>query len=802
MSSQRPFKPPSSLAKPGLPNYTHLMRGVLLLLIAAIAHGAPPKWAIDASPRPPLSAEMERAWQVLSAGLTEEGLQLMKKAADAAPNDVEIQREYQIAMRNAGRYAKLKEQYEERLKREPRNPRAHLFVAELEPSVARYTQLINRSTKLAPQDEWLSSSAALLPIFEGLAKGGDPKSAIEKLEAIESPPKNLALYRGALFNAYLTNNQFDDARDIAKALSAQYPHSAQGPILLAYAAAAKRDEIAALSAIAAGLAIRDAVDLRVLRGQILWARGKQREALIEFDRAERSPRDDSCWECAMIVAYGYLGRFDDAAKLAPKAFKDRPWDISVRSSAASAMLRAGRLDEAITTAHSILKLSPGSAHANTTLGIAATLQGRHADALKFLTAALDSKPGDPSIRAFRALSYFHQGLEKEGIQEILESFISAPIHPEVIEAAVTVAAVFEKADLLFDRINALTEQDEQSLNPLIAAAMLHTRRNWFEHARANLKGAFDRVTNDSEGALVKRASEILDLQASLHRENYPLDHTAEPLLVSKGEISPRYPLLYVVDAALWTGRPWRAPAKRLWLDGASADPRTGIEWNAQGTGVFVSTGSVVEISVADGRVRPVISPPSKGKTLRVAYSRSSNRLARLIEIDGEGAPALNIEWINPRTGDIVELGTDPTRFPGHFTTANGKWGIERIPVVFQDPEITRVNLKDLSYQFLGIHGGNPSLSRNGKKLAYIHQKQELRIFDFSSGEQSAIIFSDMTPGERTVVEGPHWSPDSRYLAATFLDLNTTQSVIIDLKKRRYWMTEAAWSHVSWGPIPE
>jgi tetratricopeptide (TPR) repeat protein len=778
---------------------------VCALLLATTAAGASPEWAVRAEPETPDSPAVERAWKVLSAGLTEEGLALMKKAAEADPGDVLVQRHYQIAMRNAGRYTELKAEFEKRLAENPKDARAHLLAAELEPRVERYKDLVRRGVKLAPRDPWLASSAKLLPVFEKLAKGGRPADAIAALEAYPSAPRNLALYRGALFNAYLSADRFEDANRVARALIGQYPRAAQGWVLLAFSAAAEGKEDAALEAIEKGLAIRDAVDLRVLRGQILWARGEQVKALDEFDRAARSPKDDSCWECAMIVAYGYLGRYEEAAALAPKAFADRPWDVSVRASAATSMLRAGKLEEAIAAANSILKLRPNEPNANVTLGIAASLQGRHEDAYRFLSAAMPDKNKDPAIRAVRAVSLFHLGRQREGLEEVTLALLDAPTRPEVLESAETVAALFEQADVLFARLKAEAARDSTRVEALASSALLYARRYWFRHARTALKEAFDRADDEAKGSIVKTALDLVDRRSRHHRETYPLDHDAKTVALSPGGVDPRYPLLYVVDKALWVGLPWRAPPRRLWIDDATADARTMFEWSGDGGSVFISSGGVTKISLPRGISRPLAGAPPDGETIRLAYSGKEDLLTRLVERTVDGAPKLELEWIHPETGKILERVEDPSRFPGRFTTAGGKWAVEHLEGVFRDPELSRVNLKTLSERPFGIHGSRAALSPNGKRLAFVYQGREIRIFDLSSGELSSLVFegtadSAAAPLERIVAEGPIWDPDGRHLFASVLDRDSFMSVVVDLKKKTYWRADSLWTHASWGPV--
>jgi len=774
------------------------------LCLASPAAAAPPPWALSAPADDPDSPAVAKAWQALAAGLTEEGLALMKQAAVSAPDDVLIQRQYQIAMRNAGRYEELRAEFERRLAERPKDARAHLLAAELEAKVERYKELVRRGASLAPADPWLASSVKLLPVFERLAKGGSPKKALSELEAYEKPPRNLALYRGALFNAYLSAERFDDARAVAKALIDQYPHSAQGHVLAAFAAAAHGDDASALKAIEDGLAIRDAVDLRVLRGQVLWARGDRERSLAEFDRATRSPKDDSCWECAMIIAYNYLGEFAKSAALAPKAFTDRPWDASVRAAAAAAMLRVGKIDEAVETARAILKLRPGDSNGEMTLGLAASIQGRYEEALEAFSRALKGNPDNPAIRAARALTRFHMGRQQEGLQELVDALVDAPTHPEVLEAAVTVATAFEQADTIFASLASRAASEQTAVDPLAASAMLYARRRWFSHARADLKRAFDRVNDDRTGALVKQTSNLVEALEKFDKEGYPLDHADRPLVLAPGGVDAHFPLLYAAEDALWVGHPWRSPATRLWVDEATADPRTHFEWSGDGKKVFISSGPVSEIDIDRGTSRILSSAPKDGETIRLAYSRTHDRLTRLVERTVDGAPKLELEWLDSKTGAVVDTFDNPVHFPGRYTSANGKWGVEHLGAVFFDPELTRVFFKDDSEESFGLHGARPALSPDGRKLAFVFQGRQLRLYDLRTGELESLVFADSpTPGyaplDRIIAEGPVWDPEGRHLFASVLDNSSMMSVVIDLKKRVYWRSSVLWTHAAWGP---
>jgi rhomboid protease GluP len=214
---------------------------------------------------------------------------------------------------------------------------------------------------------------------------GQGKRAITALEAALalSPRKEDTRYQ--LGVAYAMGGQRAQALDAFGDLVGDGPQSAAAHSLLAEGYLQLGELDAASQAAAEALAIDpDSATAHGVKGQVLRAQGRDRDALVAFQRfAELAPTLPTAW-IELSESHYLVGDFEHALVAAQRAIRLAPRNPGAHDALVAAKLWQGDLAGAKAAAQELLRLAPDHAGAVRKLGFIELLEGRYHEALSYL----------------------------------------------------------------------------------------------------------------------------------------------------------------------------------------------------------------------------------------------------------------------------------------------------------------------------------------------------------------------------------------------------------------------------------
>lgn len=154
------------------------------------------------------------------------------------------------------------------------------------------------------------------------------------------------------------------------------------------------------------LALDDSLsDAHATLGQVLFTYEWKRDAgLAELRRAiELNPNNQNAQHW-LAMAFGGLGRFDDALEQIQRALAIDPLAIMVNANVGFLLYRAGRIDEAVAKLRHTVAMEPSFVMTRYRLGLALEAQGNHDEAIAQFTAM---RPSADDPLAFTALARTH-----------------------------------------------------------------------------------------------------------------------------------------------------------------------------------------------------------------------------------------------------------------------------------------------------------------------------------------------------------------------------------------------------------
>jgi tetratricopeptide (TPR) repeat protein len=136
--------------------------------------------------------------------------------------------------------------------------------------------------------------------------------------------------------------------------------------------------------------------LRYNKALVRAVLGQREEALAELERLHRDEPGFKLTGLLLVSLYTDEGDYGRALELATQLSRELPNEPAVTESQAWLLRKLGRLDEAETCAHEVLKMDPWSGEAHLTLAATAFDRGDHAAACEQLVRAERLMPGSTS----------------------------------------------------------------------------------------------------------------------------------------------------------------------------------------------------------------------------------------------------------------------------------------------------------------------------------------------------------------------------------------------------------------------
>ena len=191
-----------------------------------------------------------------------------------------------------------------------------------------------------------------------------------------------------------------------------------------------------------------------VRGQILslfyWKWDEAAAAHAYADRLRAEPNEMSSGGGVALIRHG---RISDAIAAAERARKRDPLSFAAQVNVATAYRAAGQHDRAIAELQRALEITPGASRAFFQLGVTYVLMGRFDDAIREFDAAVQALQGrNPRFDAYRAYAYamserpldarrILRELEARRIEEYVSSFGIALIYDALGEKEAALTAL-------------------------------------------------------------------------------------------------------------------------------------------------------------------------------------------------------------------------------------------------------------------------------------------------------------------------------------------------------------------------
>jgi tetratricopeptide (TPR) repeat protein len=169
-----------------------------------------------------------------------------------------------------------------------------------------------------------------------------------------------------------------------------------------------------------------AYDLGMAYGDV----GRWQEAADACKQAIRLKPDDADAHCNLGVAYGKLGRWQEAADASKQAIRLKPDDARAHCNLGVAYGKLGRWQEAADACKQAIRLEPDDATAHNTLGVAYGNLGRHQEALEAYKQAIRLKPEYAEARYNLGVAYAKLGRWQEAADACKQAIRLKPEYAE------------------------------------------------------------------------------------------------------------------------------------------------------------------------------------------------------------------------------------------------------------------------------------------------------------------------------------------------------------------------------------
>jgi hypothetical protein len=167
-------------------------------------------------------------------------------------------------------------------------------------------------------------------------------------------------------------------------------------------------------------------------GSLLTAKGKPREAIPMFDKAQKEGYDLPDLPFQRALAYAALGQPQDAYKyfsIAMEFVQPSPTREVTLLGLGRAAVQIGKADEAIKALDTLLKTEPRNNEARYLLAMAHIMKREHQAALEVLAPAAEGG----AIHYARAVAYYGLSRKPEAQREIAEALRIGPVNPALHE---------------------------------------------------------------------------------------------------------------------------------------------------------------------------------------------------------------------------------------------------------------------------------------------------------------------------------------------------------------------------------
>lgn len=550
--------------------------------------------------------------------------------------------------------------------------------------------------------------------------------------------------------------------------------------------------------------------LKIYDGRVDEAERMARDIVRQY------PRDENGYRALGAVEM-WRGHYAEAAGAYAKALEFSPKDISILVGRGLALLSSGQTDEAEATIQQAQRWAPDSPEVLRALAHCAFSRGRYDEAVEgyrrvlrvlpedttssmgMAAAHLQLKHYDEARNAYTAaLGAASTDEDRKTIRKALEELEGAMLrtsHP-VVTVAYQAAKTLDN-DRLLAYETTLRRVVGTPWNGARAVYRSSETATYMDTPQWSLDGRMLYFTNGDLS--------VLDLRRGLVRT---------VIRRPPGKISVHY----------WTGggpRSLRAYEflNRWWCrfkyrydfpgsrDRSVEQVRLSRDGGLLYFSVDVSSGDRVltqlEAVRTDGTQRRVIFPFHR-RMWRFEYDRPRDRL--VVWARGE------LSLIDPHSGSEKLVSSDAGYSHDTSFSPDGREMVLASVEEGDESEISILDLETGKRRGLGVNGQHPAWSPDGRKIAFIHQDSELRLFDVKSGRLESIHGQlQRDPGNSEVAgrmsRGATWSPDSRFIAYSLGYMKDPRSrrtwplvtLIADLKRREVWQAPDSLENPSWAP---
>lgn len=324
-------------------------------------------------------------------------LKRLERAANVAPNNVEVALEMAEAQQAFGMLKEADSTLQRALQRKPGNPLLLERAAAVQYSLGDLDRAINSLMALAGIDR-TNAASIHLRISELQLQQGKPALALQSLQkALSLAPQSVSVQQ-AYVRALIVANRLADAQMVARKIQQLQPKSPVGYVLEGEARAAGKDWSGALASYRAARLRQESGDIMVRLHRTMIALGKAGEArMLEDEWLKKSPGD--------TVFLRYLG---DQALLGGqlavanehyrRVLASVPDHVDVLNNSANVLWQLNQRDEALNRAEKAYRLAPVDAAVLDTLGWMLAESGQLGRGLPLLQRAAVLRPDDPQVQ--------------------------------------------------------------------------------------------------------------------------------------------------------------------------------------------------------------------------------------------------------------------------------------------------------------------------------------------------------------------------------------------------------------------
>ena len=439
----------------------------------------------------------------METGSLDEAVVTLERFVEQRPDFFEALRLLARAYGGVDRRADAARMLEELVRRRPRSFRALTDLAELYEQDGRWADAADayrRAVARRPQDLDLKRRWATAVLNAG--NSADARNVLDEvLEARASDAGALYL----LSEAERRLTRFDAAEAAARRLIEIEPDGIRGFYALGQVFLQRREYaklVATLEPVIAGARandrVRRATMLLVQTGLAHQALGDDDRAIEAFGEASAASPDDASLQSYVGAAYLKAGRVEDALTSATAARERHPGDFRLAGLEARALVAAGQAERGITAMRSAVREHDDDPNAHIALANLFVETGRVDDAVRTLEAADSRFPTETAI-LFQLGAIFEQQRQFADAERALRTVLERdPLHHQALNYLGYMLA--DRGERLQESVELITralESDPHNGSYLDSLGWAYFKLNQLEPAETYLRRASEQLTQNS-----------------------------------------------------------------------------------------------------------------------------------------------------------------------------------------------------------------------------------------------------------------------------------------------------------------